>query len=43
MLGGQWLCSEDDFREFMRAQAEAQLAPKSRGVSDAELEAAGLL
>lgn len=25
MLGGQWLCTEDDFREFLRAQTEAQL------------------
>ena len=29
MLGGQWLCTEDDFREFLRAQTEAQLAATS--------------
>ena len=44
MLGGQWLCSEDDFREFLRAQTDAQLAATSgKTASDDELTAAGLL
>ena len=43
MLGGQWLCTEDDFREFLRGQTEAQFARTSGGASDEELEAVGLL
>ena len=43
MLGGQWLCTESDFRQFIDDQTAAQLAKHPGGVSDDELREAGLL
>lgn len=44
MLGGQWLCTESDFRQFIDDQTSAQLAKHpGGGVSDEDLREAGLL
>lgn len=44
-LGGQWLCSEADFQQFLKEQTEAALCTSVRSdeATDEELRKIGLL
>lgn len=42
-LGGQWHCTEDDFRSFMEEQTANALASSVETVTDQQLQSAGLL
>ncbi len=44
LLGGSWLCTEQDFDRFIEEQTAAALAPSApQTATDDELRAAGLL
>ncbi len=43
LLGGTWLCTEDDFRRFLDEQTAAALAPSRDAVTDEQLQAEGLI